>query len=126
MENRDSRTLYAAFLGFALIISAIFLSGASHFFNLQGLLIVIGGTLGATLLTYSLDELSQAKGLLFKSLFDHKDEISSRIQTILLLAQTARKEGILALEPFARREKDPFFKRAIELLTDGVPEEDAR
>lgn len=126
MDNRDRQTLYAAFLGFSLIVGAVFLGGASHFINLQGLLIVVGGTLGATLLTYSLGEIRQAIVLFRQSLFDHSDQRSKRMKSILQLAYIAREDGVLALEPIAARERDPFYQRAINLIVDGIKGEEAR
>lgn len=126
MDNRDRQTLYAALLGFSLIVGAMVIGGASHFLNISGILIVGGGTLGATLLTYSLSEIRQAVSLFRQSIFNHSDKRTTRIKSILQLAYIAREHGILALESMANRERDPFYQRAINLIVDGTKGEEAR
>src|SRR5690606_38077839 len=38
----------------------------------------------------------------------------------------ARKEGLLGLEPLAEREPDPYARKAMQLLADGVETENIR
>ena len=55
----DAASLIGIISGLALIIGAIFIGGdLQSFINVQGMMIVFGGTLAATLITFSLKMLS--------------------------------------------------------------------
>ncbi len=120
MSEKDRTSLYAAIGGLSLIgLAIIFGNGTSIFFNLNSLFIVLGGTLGATLITFSLPELSKAWSLLKHTLFRIDYAHDLRISQVLDMAKKARTEGVLSLERYLPHEADPFLKKAIELVTDG-------
>jgi chemotaxis protein MotA len=84
-------------------------------------LIVLGGTTGAVLLQSKPENLRQALRqfvqVFFSPTYDEK-EIKKRIT---IWASSAKKEGTLSLEQFAENEPDPFAKRSLRLLIDGLP-----
>jgi chemotaxis protein MotA len=82
-------------------------------------LIVFGGTLGATILSATPKQFSEAIRSV-KTVFlgaPHKhDEL---VKEIIQLAQLARREGILALERAVGNIKNPFFSSNLRHLVDG-------
>ena len=83
-------------------------------------LIVLGGTIGATMLQFPLSTLVRAvKGLgsVFK---EPPDSSTDLVEEIVRYATTARKDGILALESLAPRASDPFLGRALMMAVDGA------
>jgi chemotaxis protein MotA len=83
-------------------------------------LIVLGGTLGAVMVTTPLGTvLGAAKK--FGSLFFGKHESpQAAIEEIIGYAAQARKDGIVSLEAQASAISDPFLNKALSLAVDGV------
>lgn len=111
----DFASLVGIFSGFALILSAILLGGdAKTFVNIPGMMIVFGGTLAATLLTFPLKDILTA----FKSAFfvfgTNKQRPEQLIQMMLQLTQLSRRKGLLALSEV--KTNSPFLKRACNLI----------
>jgi chemotaxis protein MotA len=48
------------------------------------------------------------------------------IRTVVQFAETARREGLLALEEAAKAVEDPFLKKGIELAVDGTDPDELR
>ncbi len=83
-------------------------------------LIVIGGTVGATMLQFPLKTFIQAMKS-FKSVFVTKPSRDAKIvDEIVGYAAIARRDGILALEPLAPKASDPFLVRALMMAIDGA------
>ena len=51
---------------------------------------------------------------------------TEQIQTLVSLAEKARKEGLLALEAEVKNIDDPFLKRGLQMSIDGTDPEDLR
>lgn len=124
----DYATLLGVLCAFGLVTLAIVLGGQYRaFFDLSSILIVFGGTIGATLITFPLDEVFRAWSVGRTALFvAYRPSIDERIGKITELARKARSNGILSLEPLIRQEPDPFFRKTIQLVVDALPEMDIR
>lgn len=89
-------------------------------------IIVIGGTIGACAVAFPMPDFIKGlklAGLAFKNKKNDSPEI---IREIVELAAVARREGVLALEQKLAEIKDPFLKRAVSFLVDGVDANVAR
>ena len=118
---------FASFIGIisgiALIVSAIFLGSSdfSIFINIPGIMIVIGGTIAATLLTFQFKDTMAALRAMFIVFAQDKQDPQAMIATMLQLTKIARREGLVAL---SRVEADsPFLKRALGMASDASDEE---
>ena len=116
----DIATLLGFVTGFGLMLYAIMDgAGLGAFFDFQSVLIVIGGTLGATLVTFPLGQVigagSVAKKAFMYKLIDPKEVIKQMAD----FSNRARREGILALEEAAGAIDNPFLKKGIQLAVDG-------
>jgi chemotaxis protein MotA len=83
-------------------------------------IIVIGGTLGAIAVQMPMSDFMRGlkmAGMAFKS---KKDDTAEVIKEVVELAGIARRDGVLALEQQLDKIKDPFLKRAVGFLVDGV------
>jgi chemotaxis protein MotA len=120
----DIATIIGITAGFALILSSIVLGGGmSGFINVQAMMVTIGGTIAATLITYPL---SQVFGMLqvVKNAFLFKTHSTAEIINILVsFSQKARREGILSLEQEASEIDNAFLQNGIELAVDGTEPE---
>ncbi|MCL6593447.1 MAG: flagellar motor protein [Alicyclobacillus sp.] len=86
-------------------------------------LIVLGGTLGATLTSVSLREFFGLFKYIRISLQAKQYEPLELIDTLVRLATTARREGILALEEQIAEFEDEFLRKGIQFVVDGVDSE---
>jgi chemotaxis protein MotA len=94
------------------------------FTNAPALLIVIVGTMGATLIGAPMSEGSAFGKYIGKAL---KGNVESppkdSVDTIVHLTTRARAEGLLALEEEAKNIEDSFLKKGIQLAVDGTDPE---
>ncbi len=108
--------------GVSLIISAIFLGGDIHnFINIQGIMIVFGGTIAATLLTFPFrDVMAAFKAAYFVFSKDEEDP-NDAISTMIKLSHISRRQGLLQLSRV--KTESLFLKKACGLLADGSSED---
>jgi len=84
--------------------------------NLSALMIVLGGTLAASLIAYPWRRLIWTAHLIKKA-FSSVDEMDWTKKTIVTLARTYRKNGIRALEQMVEKLPRGQLKTAVELMT---------
>ncbi|MBT5830321.1 MAG: hypothetical protein HOH77_09025 [Candidatus Latescibacteria bacterium] len=98
-------------------------SASGHVYNGLMLLVVFGGGLAVSLMAFRGGDLRVLLLLPFKVLFPKKWHTQAQIERIVGYAETARREGILALEQAANNEAHPFEATGLRLAVDGtVPE----
>lgn len=101
------------FLGF-------FINGnLSFYFNLSGLLIVLGGTLAAAFLSFKWEQLSIAAKVIISSYKYRQKTEREIIQTLIDLSVKSRMEGILSLQQEENENSTLFLRRALGCLVDG-------
>ena len=129
MENNNSKTdlgtLIGLLMGVAIIILGIITGGGElyWFFNLNSLLIVIGGTFAATMVNLPLKAVINTFNIL-KNVFKGEDyDYGGVIEEVVQKATKARKDGLLSLEADLGGMRDGFFKNGIEL---AINERDAK
>ena len=129
MENNNSKTDFGTLIGLLMGIAIIFLgiiTGGGElywFFNLNSLLIVIGGTFAATMVNLPLKAVVNTFNIL-KNVFKGEDyDYGGVIEEIVQKASKARKDGLLSLEADLGSMRDGFFKNGIEL---AINERDAK
>src|ERR1035438_1287595 len=83
-------------------------------------MIVLGGTIGAVMITTPLSVLIRAGKQLGHVFLSSTESLSERIEEIIGFATQARKSGIVSLESPASLIEDPFLRKALELAVDGV------
>jgi len=105
----------------ALAFAAAFLTveGAIHFLNPVGMLIVISGTLGATLLSYPFDDLVAAFRVARNTYSVKVPTATEVVNTLLGLSLKSRRDGILSLEFDEKKTEVTFLRDALGMLVDG-------
>jgi chemotaxis protein MotA len=117
----DIATFLGVVSGFGLVVIAIKMGGGLiWFWNAPSVMIVMGGTLAITLISYPFsDVLSVIKVL--KNVFMYKiPQPSTILPEIVELARIARREGILALEKRVKKMNEPFLNKGVEMVVDGM------
>lgn len=116
-STTDLGTLIGLLAGITIIVIGILQSGGKlfWFFSFNSLLIVVGGTLAATMVNLPLKAVGNIFNIL-KNVF--KGEVYDYvgiINEIVEKAQKARKDGLLSLEADLPNMREGFFKNGIEL-----------
>ena len=113
----DLGTLIGLFAGITIIVIGILQSGGKlyWFFSFNSILIVVGGTLAATMVNLPLKAVRNLFNIL-KNVFKGEDyDYVGIINEIVEKAQKARKDGLLSLEADLPNMREGFFKNGIEL-----------
>ncbi|MEE8577360.1 MAG: motility-associated protein, partial [candidate division Zixibacteria bacterium] len=118
----DLATIFGLILAVGAIAGAFSLEGGrlEAIFLAGPMLIVIGGTLGATIITTSIGTVRRVPRYLKLALTGNTHNALASVNQIVTLAEKARREGILGLDADLAKIRDPFFHKALQLVVDGT------
>ncbi len=117
----DLATVLGMIISFGLICAALMSGGDFMLFvDLPSIMIVLGGTIGATLTHYPLGTVLSIGRIIQKTLVSQTPPASLIIDQFMDYANRARREGILALESIVNRLDDPYLKKGLQLTVDGL------
>ncbi len=122
----DPGTLVGIGLALAAIFGSMIMEGGNPvvLFAPSPLLLVFVGTLGVGIAGGLLKEGLNMFKVLKSALLTKPLPPDKAIEQVVFFAETARKEGLLALEEAARNIEDDFIKKGIQMAVDGIdPEE---
>jgi len=109
-------------VGFGALLLGLILEGGavSSFMEPSAAVIVFGGTIGATLISFPGSIISQLpKSILTAFVF--KMESATELANVMVgLAERARREGLLALEEEIPGIENPLLKKGVMLVVDGT------
>ena len=114
----DIATIIGIVSAFTLILLAM--GDVTAFIDIPSVLIVIGGTIAATLIANPLGEVVGLIGVYLKAIRNTATIPTELIEKIVGFAETARREGILALEHEVKPKDDPFLSQGVRLAVDGT------
>lgn len=89
------------------------------FFNLSGLAIVLGGTVGATLISFRMERLLIVYKVLLGSYRTRPKRADEIIEILVDLAVKSRLKGLLSLQQDEEETTILFLRRALGFLVDG-------
>ncbi|MCP1290820.1 MULTISPECIES: flagellar motor protein [Chromobacterium] len=118
----DKISIVAILMGLTAIIAGQALEGGNigSLMQLTAFMIVIGGTVSAVMLQSTPKQFAAGvrmlKWIFQPPVLDH----DKMIREVINWSQTARKGGLLALEGYINLQKDPFIKKALQMLVDGA------
>ncbi|MBT5114860.1 MAG: motility protein A [Candidatus Marinimicrobia bacterium] len=115
--STDLGTLIGLLAGLGIIVMSIMQSGGKliWFLNFNSLLIVVGGTLAATMVNLPITAMKNIFNII-KNVFKGEDyDYVGIINEIVEKAEKARKDGLLSLEAELPNMREGFFKNGIEL-----------
>jgi len=123
----DGATVFGLVGGLVLVLVAILFGGSlGAFFNVPGLLIVVGGTLAVTAVSFNIGDLLHTLRVLGSTVFYRERDPQDVAYTMLELSDFARHQGVLRLqgELLDRFHKEPFLHKSLVMLIEGLPEKD--
>lgn len=117
----DILSILGVLMGFAAIIGGNLLGGGEFgsLVNYHAFVIVVGGTLGATLLQFPPKVFLRSLRIFGWIFMPQNLQLKKQIDKIVRWSSLARKEGLLGLEAVIETEKDSFAKKGLQLLVDG-------
>ncbi len=128
MRKFDLTSFFGILLALVAIIGGQLLEGghANSLFQLTAFIIVIGGTLGAIMLQNPLPVFLRGMRMAKWAFVPPPQDPSYLIRQVAEWSNTARRGGLLALEPAIEDLDDPFAKRGLQMLIDGAEPETLR
>jgi chemotaxis protein MotA len=118
----DISSLIGFLLAFGLIIGSMMMGSApmSAFIDIPSGMVVIGGTLAAAMMCFPLKNIIAVPMVVKKVFLNKVDDPKVLIEQIVSLAETARRDGLLALEGRMEDVSNPFVKMGIGMAVDGT------
>ncbi|MGH6948171.1 MAG: motility protein A [Kiloniellales bacterium] len=109
-----------------MILAAMMFGGrATSFFDIPSVLIVFGGTFMVTTISFSLEEVMRAQGVMMRALIYNVETPPSSAMQVLYLADVARQKGALALQTvMGDLRRSRYLYNAIMMVVDGMPPEE--
>jgi chemotaxis protein MotA len=109
-------------LAFGAIVGSMIMEGgkpAALITHPAPLVLVIFGTLGATMAGVQMKDVGASFKAAMKAMKGNKTDVTATVEELVGFADTARREGLLALEEKVKAVEDPFLRRGLELVIDG-------
>ena len=129
---KSSKPDIASFAGLAIalagIIGGLMWEGGkiSDIVQISAAIIVLGGTLGAVMVTSPMSSLLAAVGGLKSVFFEEKLDPAAAVEEIIGYATKARKSSIVSLEEDLEKAGDEFLKKSLSLAVDGTDLQELR
>jgi chemotaxis protein MotA len=125
----DPATLIGFVVSLVALLAFMVMEGSdpTSLLFLPAILLVIVATFGAAMSGQTMDDLKKLPGWFKLAVMPAKvPPATDQIQTLVTLAEKARKEGLLALEAQVKAIEDPFLKRGLQMGIDGTDPEELR
>src|SRR5579862_2686248 len=124
----DIATVGGLLLAGGCILGGLMIEGGklTDIAQVTALMIVLGGTIGAVMVTTPLKTLLRAAKCLGSVFFEQARSPEHVIEEILGYATKARKHSIMSLESDLPNIADPFLRKALTLSVDGTDLQELR
>ena len=124
----DIATLGGLALGVGGIVGGMLLEGGHmrEIVSPTALIIVLGGTTGAVLISTPVRLLRAAIAAVAEVFLEKPHDPASMLEQIVEYSTKARKNGIVSLEQLADQAADPFLRKALNLAVDGTDLQELR
>lgn len=105
-----------------LILAGAFLEGVTPMmlFAPSAIVIIGGGTLGATMASLGMEGMKQIVPGYKKSMLGIEIDMPGQVERLVGFADTARRDGLLALEAQLPEVPDDFTRKGLQLVVDGT------
>lgn len=118
----DLATIIGLLMGFGAIFGGAAIEGVhiSALIQPTAAMIVLGGTFGAAFVSFPLSAIIGALKNIKIAFLPAKIDHSQVVKDIINYATKARRNGLISLEQEAQSARDPFIKKGISLVVDGI------
>src|SRR6056297_702912 len=121
----DISTIAGLGLGVVMILMSMMLggSGMGVYINVPSVLMVIGGSFGALMISNPLTRVLHIMQYINIIVQEKKYPLEQTISSLISFSERARREGLLVLEDGIEDVQDDFLKNGIQLVVDGTDPE---
>jgi chemotaxis protein MotA len=122
----DLATIFGLLLAWGAVLWSMFHASEGEmgsYFKPNEIFLVLGGSVGAAMMSMPLHAITGLVSYLKKWALGSDQHVEHVIQEMVKYAETARRDGVLALETVAREAPDPFLRRGLQLTIDGTDPE---
>ncbi len=117
----DLATLLGLITAFSLVVISIMMGGPFILFvNIPSLVIVAGGTIGATFISYPMKDVFGVIKIIKNAFFAKTQSTTQVIGDLVQYASKVRKDGILSLQETIKVIENPFITKGLQLVIDGL------
>ena len=119
----DISSLVGLLAGISVILIAIAIApGASFkaFIDYPSIMVVLGGATAAVLISFPLKQFLNTFRVAKNVFFNRQQDFADVIEQLVSLAETARRDGLLALEGRLEDVDNPFIILGIQMAVDGT------
>ena len=115
-------------LAFGAIFATLFIEGSNPMsMMLPGPLVLVWvGTLGVGIAGHTMKDVVSSFKAVPRALRSKAPDPAATVETVVGLAERARREGLLALEDAAKDIDDPFLRSGLQAAIDGTDPDDLR
>lgn len=119
----DIATLLGLFLGWGALITCLYMEGGgfAEMTNLPAFLLVVIGTIGATIIGNDVKTALTIPKVLKNVIKVNIPDTEHIIDSVVGLAKVARQKGILALDDLLDGIDNAYLKKGIQQVVDGTP-----
>jgi chemotaxis protein MotA len=108
----------------ALLLGTLIEGGSpAAYANPSAILIIFGGTFGATIASFSMAQFKTFPKLFALAIKTRKGHAAEMRDRLVAFAERARREGLLALESDVDQVEDPFLRKGLQMVIDGLEPE---
>lgn len=121
----DIATLLGLLIGLGGLIGGFLWEGghAGMLLVKTAAVIVFGGTFGAVIISFTMEEIKTVPYFLKVIFTDKKVDYLTVLDSLVETADKARREGLLSLESYLGEIENPFLARGLQLVIDGTDPE---
>jgi chemotaxis protein MotA len=119
----DLATILGLVLGLVIVGVVMIMDGGSPadlFAHPSAILLTMGGAVMVTMVSYPLKTTLGLPQMFLKAIMGNPPDPVPAIELIAEMAERARREGLLALEETTGDIEDPFLRKGVMLVVDGI------
>lgn len=117
----DIASVIGIICALALLLGSVLIGTAplSAYFDVPSVLMVFGGAIATCFTCFPLSTMLSSPKVMLKAIFNKAEDRVKLIKQIVSLAETARRDGLLALESRIGEIDNPLVRAGIQMAVDG-------
>jgi chemotaxis protein MotA len=118
----DIATVIGLILGLGAMVGTMLIEGGNpmSLLNVPAAVIVFGGSVAALFVAFPLKQIMKLPAYIGQCFKTYNEDLMALVELFVKLADQARRDGLLSLEQEGRSIEDPFIRKGVMLIVDGV------